>query len=163
MRTLAIDPGLATIGYAVVDHKWPDLEIVTYGAIRVPKEMEPVGIKLHFIADRVRDIMSTYEPTDVAMEELFFSRNVTSALKVSQAIGVMKLVAYQHYDEPPTIAEYKPTVIKTAVAGDGKANKEVMQESVRLYFQLDEKVRPDDAADALAIAITHITFRVQLT
>lgn len=155
---MGIDPGTATIGWGVLRADWSDLEVVGYGAIRTPKEMEQPE-RLHTIYESIKVLLREYSPDSVAIEELFFSRNVTNAMAVSEARGVIQLAVYAHRfpDDTIPITGYKPNTIKKAVAGDGKAKKPEVQEAVRLYLGLTEKIRPDDAADALAVAITHIT------
>jgi crossover junction endodeoxyribonuclease RuvC len=150
---LGIDPGTATTGYGLV-RLAPDGELVAvnYGVILTPKESN-ASARLVILYDQLRDILSEYQPEVAAVEKLFFSRNVTTALAVGQARGVVMLCLQQSGIEA---FEYTPNEVKQAVAGYGGAQKRQVQEMVRALLQLDSIPKPDDAADALAIAITHL-------
>jgi crossover junction endodeoxyribonuclease RuvC len=153
MLSLGIDPGTAIVGYGLVrEHNDGSLEAVTYGVIRTPAKT-PMPERLQTIYDSLNSIIEKYNPDRVAVEELFFSRNVTTAITVAQARGVI-LLALQNANLP--IAEYKPNAIKQSISGYGGADKRQMQEMVRLLLGLESIPRPDDAADGLAIAITDI-------
>lgn len=153
MLSLGIDPGTAIVGYGLVcEHNDGSLEAVTYGVIRTPAKT-PMPERLQTIYDSLNSIIEKYNPDRVAVEELFFSRNVTTAITVAQARGVI-LLALQNANLP--IAEYKPNAIKQSISGYGGADKHQMQEMVRLLLGLESIPRPDDAADGLAIAITDI-------
>ncbi len=123
-----------------------------YGVILTPKEAT-APIRLEMLYDQLHEILTEYKPDTAAVEKLFFSRNVTTALAVGQARGVVMLCMQQAGIEP---FEYTPNEIKQAVAGYGGADKRQMQEMVRALLQLDSIPKPDDAADALAVAITHL-------
>jgi crossover junction endodeoxyribonuclease RuvC len=150
---LGIDPGTATTGYGLVRLN-PDGELVSvkYGVILTPKESTPPA-RLEMIYDQMHDILKEHKPDTAAVEKLYFARNVTTALAVGQARGVVMLSIQQAGIEA---FEYTPKEIKNAVAGYGGADKRQVQEMVRALLQLDAIPKPDDAADALAVAITHL-------
>ena len=150
---LGIDPGTATTGFGLVRVE-PDgsLVAVKYGVFLTPKEAT-APTRLEMLYDQLRDVLREYQPTIAAVEKLFFSRNVTTAIAVGQARGVVMLCLHQAGIDP---FEYTPNEVKQAVAGYGGADKRQVQEMVRALLQLDSIPKPDDAADALAIAITHL-------
>ena len=150
---LGIDPGTATTGYGLVRIE-PDgsLVAVKYGVLLTPKE-STASARLVMLYDQLRDVLDEYKPQLAAVEKLFFARNVTTALAVGQARGVVMLAIEQAGIE---VFEYTPKEVKNAVAGYGGADKRQVQEMVRALLQLDSIPKPDDAADALAIAITHL-------
>lgn len=153
MRVLGIDPGTATTGYGFVDeHPDGTLEAVAYGVIKTsPKLTMPKRLKkLH---DELAALIATHQPDAAAVEQLFFGKNITTAITVAQGRGVV-LLALVNADLP--IREYKPNAIKQAIVGYGGAPKTQMQEMVRALLNLEDIPRPDDAADALAVAITDI-------
>jgi crossover junction endodeoxyribonuclease RuvC len=151
MRTLGIDPGTATMGWGIVDASNGQLSLVAVGALTTPAGM-PQPERLRILYDGLRELIARHTPGNAAIEELFFGKNVNTAITVGQARGVA-LLALQQAGLP--ITEYKPTVVKQAVAGYGGADKKQMQEMVRVTLGLAAAPRPDDAADALAIAICH--------
>jgi crossover junction endodeoxyribonuclease RuvC len=150
---LGIDPGTATTGYGLVRLE-PDgnLVAVKYGVILTSKNAQAPA-RLVTLYDELQDLLNEYKPETAAVEKLFFSRNVTTALAVGQARGVVMLCLQLSGIEA---FEYTPNEIKQAVAGYGGAQKRQIQEMVRALLQLDSIPKPDDAADALAIAITHL-------
>lgn len=150
---LGIDPGTATTGYGLVRIE-PDgsLVAVKYGVLLTPKE-STASARLVMLYDQLRDVLNEHKPELAAVEKLFFARNVTTALAVGQARGVVMLAIEQAGIE---VFEYTPKEVKSAVAGYGGADKRQVQEMVRALLQLDSIPKPDDAADALAIAITHL-------
>jgi len=150
---LGIDPGTATTGYGLVRLE-PDggLVAVSYGIITTPKEAS-ASARLEMLYDQLRTLLKKHKPETAAVEKLFFSRNVTTAIAVGQARGVALLALHQAGLE---IFEYTPNEVKQAVAGYGSADKRQVQEMVRTLLLLDSIPKPDDAADALAIAITHL-------
>ena len=150
---LGIDPGTAITGYGLVRLE-PDgsLVPVKYGVILTPKESSAPA-RLVMLYDQLRDLLAEYKPETAAVEKLFFQRNVTTALAVGQARGVVMLCLQQAGIEA---FEYTPNEIKQAVAGYGGAQKKQVQEMVRALLLLNEIPKPDDAADALAVAITHL-------
>ena len=151
MTILGIDPGLATLGWGVIRKEGYTLRMVQYGTLGTP----PGGTLPHRLRSLflgVRQLMQTFEPDEIAFEELFFSKNVTTGMAVSAARGAA-LVAVAEWND--RIFEYTPMQIKQAVVGYGKAEKQQVQAMVKMLLRLDEIPRPDDAADALAVAITH--------
>lgn len=150
---LGIDPGTATTGYGIVRLE-PDggLVAVAFGVITTPKESS-ASARLEMLYNQMRALLKKYKPETAAVEKLFFSRNVTTAIAVGQARGVALLALQQAGLE---IFEYTPNEVKQAVAGYGSADKRQVQEMVRTLLLLDSIPKPDDAADALAIAITHL-------
>ena len=151
LTILGIDPGLATLGWGVIRQEGQKLKLVQYGALSTPAGVAlPHRLRSLFIG--VQQLMQTYAPDEVAFEELFFSKNVTTGMAVSAARGAALVAAAEKNDR---LFEYTPMQIKQAVAGYGKAEKRQVQQMVKMLLGLDEIPRPDDAADALAAAITH--------
>ncbi len=149
MRVLGFDPGTATTGFGVIEAQGSRLLHVEHGVISTPAK-EHFAIRLRMIHERVVELVDRHDPDIVAIEKLFFSRNVTTGITVAQARGVIALGVAQA-DKP--IGEFSPLEVKNAVVGYGKATKRQVQEMVRILLNLDDIPRPDDAADALAIAI----------
>jgi crossover junction endodeoxyribonuclease RuvC len=153
---LGIDPGTATTGYGLVRlERDGSMVAVKYGVILTPKEATPPA-RLVMLYDQLCSLIGEYHPEIAAVEKLFFSRNVTTALAVGQARGIVMLCLEQ---AGITAFEYTPNEVKQAVAGYGAAQKKQVQEMVRALLALDSIPKPDDAADALAIAITHLSTR----
>ena len=153
MLSLGIDPGTAILGFGFVrEHRDGSLEAVHFGVIRTKAET-PMSARLLRIHQELQNLVATYRPDRAGVEELFFARNVTTAITVAQARGVVLMTLRE---AGITIAEYKPNIVKQSVTGYGGADKAQMQEMVRLLLDLDEVPRPNDAADALAVAITDI-------
>lgn len=150
---LGIDPGLAITGYGVVIEDDEGLRRVGSGVLRTPPRT-PTPQRLALLYDRLGEIIATHCPDEAAVEELFFATNARTAMAVSQARGVA-LLALARAGLP--IAEYTPLQVKQAVTGYGQADKAQMQEMVRILLGLSEIPRPDDAADALAVAICHLS------
>lgn len=151
MRTLGIDPGTAIMGWGVVDEQGGVLTLVGCGALTTPAGM-PQQERLLLLYDGLSELLRLHKPEAAAIEELFFGKNVNTAIHVGQARGVALLALAQA--GVPT-HEYKPTQVKQAVAGYGGADKKQMQEMVRLTLKHPTIIKPDDAADAVAIAICH--------
>jgi crossover junction endodeoxyribonuclease RuvC len=150
---LGIDPGTATTGYALVtEDAAGQAQLLHYGVF-VTEPKTPMPLRLRSLYRDVRNLICSRNPDAVAVEELFFSRNVTTALSVGQARGVVLLAAAEA--ELP-IYEYKPAEVKQALVGYGAADKRQIQEMLRMMFGLSEIPRPDDAADAIAIATCHL-------
>jgi crossover junction endodeoxyribonuclease RuvC len=153
MLSLGIDPGTATIGYGLVrELSDGSLQAIDYGVIKTPPSL-PMPQRLKQIYDEVTAIIALHQPERSAVEELFFARNVTTAITVAQGRGVI-LVALANAAIP--ISEYKPNMVKQSISGYGGADKIQMQEMVRMLLGLPQIPQPDDAADALAIAITDL-------
>lgn len=156
MLALGIDPGTATTGYGLVrELEDGNLQVIDYGVISTPKT-DSGPVRLIQLYNEVRELLERHHPETCAVEKLFFSRNVTTAIDVGQARGVILLALAQSGLE---ISEYTPNEVKQAVTGYGAADKKQMQEMVKMILSLDKIPRPDDAADALAIAITHLNTR----
>ena len=152
MRALGIDPGTATMGWGVVeDDGLGGLRLVEYGVFTTPKDL-PLARRLQMLYEGLTDVIARFRPDTAGVEELFFSRNVTTAISVSHARGVV-LLALANGGVP--VEEYRPMAVKQAVTGYGHADKGQVQEMVRLQLGLDRIPKPDDAADALAIAMCH--------
>ena len=151
MIALGIDPGTALLGYGVVRDDDPPTPLA-FGVLETRPD-EPMPERLLALHDGVTDLIAAYRPDLVAVEQLYFARNVTTALAVGQARGVVLLAAAR---AGLPIAEYSPAEVKQAVVGYGRAEKSQMQEMVRLILGLDRPPQPDDAADALAVALCHV-------
>ncbi|MGQ9600001.1 MAG: crossover junction endodeoxyribonuclease RuvC [Anaerolineae bacterium] len=152
MLVLGIDPGTAITGYGVVRENETGLSLVDCGVITTVAD-QPLAARLQQIYHGIRSVIHQYHPDAAAVEELFFSRNVRTALSVGQARGVA-LLALAEAGLP--IYEYKPLQVKQTVAGYGGAGKQQMQEMVRMLLHLEQAPQPDDAADAVAVAVCHI-------
>ncbi|WP_151735994.1 crossover junction endodeoxyribonuclease RuvC [Paenibacillus tengchongensis] len=151
MRILGIDPGLAIVGFGFVDKQGNKVTPVQYGSIQTEAHT-PEGERLQHVYEGMVQLLERYKPDAVAFEKLFFSRNVTTALPVAQARGVLVLAAVQR---GLPIAEYTPVQVKQAVVGYGKAEKKQVQEMVKVLLKLSAVPKPDDVADALAVAVCH--------
>ncbi len=149
MIVLGIDPGTALTGYGVVERIGPRVRAVDYGCIRTPAD-QPLAERLLEIRAAISDLIATHEPSLVAVERLFFNRNVQTAFAVGQARGAILLTAAEH---GLPVFEFTPNEVKMAVTGYGRAPKEQVQRMVQIVLGLPELPHPDDAADALAIAI----------
>jgi crossover junction endodeoxyribonuclease RuvC len=155
VRVLGIDPGFGAVGYGVVEMRSSRIDLVSYGAIRTEPQ-EPIPDRLLKIHDRLEELLLEFRPDESAVEELFFFRNVTTAIQVSEARGVILLAMRRH--EVP-IFEYTPHQVKLAVTGYGRAEKGQVQRTLKTFFRMEVNPRPDDAADALAVAWCHLTSR----
>ena len=150
---LGIDPGIATTGYGLVRlTRDGELVAVSFGIISTPKDSSAPA-RLEILFDQLKALLKKHKPDTAAVEKLFFQSNVKTALSVGQARGVIMLCLQKAGIEP---FEYTPNEVKQAVAGYGSADKRQVQDMVRALLQLDSIPKPDDAADALAIAITHL-------
>ena len=155
MRVLGLDPGTGRTGYGIVDAIDGRLTAVAYGVISTPAKT-PAAERLQMIYQELNDLLAEYEPDTAGVEELFFGRNITTAISVGQARGVL-LLALANAGIP--VGEYSPPKIKEAVTGYGKADKSQVQLMIRNLLDLEETPRPDDAADGLAVAITHYQYQ----
>jgi crossover junction endodeoxyribonuclease RuvC len=150
---LGIDPGTATTGYGLVRERVDgSLESVAFGTLRTPAGVE-AHKRLSLLYHQMNEVLLLHRPDSVAVEKLFFQRNISTAIAVGQARGVLMLAISEAGLD---MAEYTPNEVKQAVAGYGSAGKKQVQEMVRVLLALSEVPKPDDAADALAIAITHL-------
>lgn len=151
MIILGIDPGIAIVGYGIIQCKGNNFKVMDYGAITTDSKMI-FPERLKKVYDELTDIIIKYKPDDFAIEELFHNKNAKTVMKVGQARGVEILAAI---NQNIPIYEYTPLQIKQAVVGYGRAEKHQVQQMVKLLLNLDEIPKPDDVADALAVAITH--------
>ena len=149
MIVLGIDPGTARTGYGLVSREGSQLTMIDYGCIETVND-RPLHERLLIIHEALADIIETYRPAAVGVERLFFNKNVQTAFAVGQARGVVLLSAAQH---GLPIYEFGPHEVKLAVTGYGRAPKDQVQRMVQLVLSISELPRPDDAADALAVAV----------
>ncbi len=151
LRILGIDPGYAIVGFGVLDYDGRDFSVVNFGAITTPAGMD-FEDRLEIIYRDMNEVINTYHPEAMSLEKLFFNTNHTTAIDVAQARGVILLCAKQN---GVTVFEYTPLQVKNSVVGYGKAEKKQVQQMTRSLLRLKEVPKPDDTADALALAITH--------
>lgn len=151
MVILGIDPGLARLGYGVIEVDGDKHRVIQFGMLTTPAGV-PMPKRLQQLWRGMNQLMDTYKPDEVAFEELFFSKNITTGMAVSMARGVA-LVAVAERTE--NLYEYTPMQIKQAVTGYGGADKHQVQMMVKMLLNMKEIAKPDDAADALAVALTH--------
>lgn len=148
-RIIGIDPGLASLGWGVIEYSGGRLRHLDHGCVTTHKDL-PMGDRLLAIYTAISALVAAWEPKAAAMESLYFWKNVSSALPVAEAKGIIHLVFAQAGVE---LLEYSPTAIKQAVSGSARAEKDQVQEMVRLILGLNTIPKPDHAADALAAAI----------
>lgn len=151
MIILGIDPGIGKTGWGVIEVKGSTIKAQGYGCIETKINSEIPG-RLFAIYDELQNIIKEYKPDAVAIEELFFNKNIKTALVVGQARGVIILAAIQNN---MSVVIYTPTQIKMALTGYGRAEKMQIGKMVQLILKLKEIPKPDDTSDALAIAVTH--------
>src|SRR5690554_4998638 len=149
MIILGIDPGFAILGYGIISYKGNKFKTIDYGAIKTPSSME-TPLRLKKIYEELNEVIERYNPDVVAIEELFFNNNAKTALLVGHARGVAVLSAANHNKE---IFEYTPLQVKQGVTGYGRADKKQVQQMVKTVLNLSKVPKPDDVADALAVAI----------
>lgn len=149
---LGIDPGTAIVGYAIVAARGSDLSLIVCNVITTSARMA-LAQRLQVIYERLSEIIATYKPQEAAMEELFFAKNARTAMTVGHARGVAMLALA---NGGLSVSEYTPKQVKQAVTGYGAAKKEQVGEMVRILLKLSSVPRPDDAADAAAVAICHL-------
>lgn len=150
-RILGVDPGTGILGFGVIDGKGQRCRLVTGGVIKTPVKT-PTADRLMEIYKGLNEIIDETKPQVMAVERLFFNQNITTGISVAEARGVVLLIGKQRGLE---IFEYTPLQIKQTLTGYGRADKKQMQETVRVILKLAQPPKPDDAADALAAAITH--------
>lgn len=150
MRILGIDPGFGRLGYGIIEVQGRDEKAITFGCIETDKNFSHAE-RLQQIFVAVNGLIDTCQPTHLAIEELFFHQNVNTALGVSEARGVVLLAAAER---GITISEHQPLSVKLTITGDGRADKQQIQKMIQMLLKLDQPPTPDDAADALAIALT---------
>ena len=151
-RVLGIDPGLASTGWAIVDFCNNRYACVDYGVIET-KNDRCQGERLRIIYTELEKCIKTYSPNEAAMETLYFAKNITSAMGVAEARGVIQL-CFAHHNL--VCGEYTPLIIKKTITGTNKAEKKTVQEYLKLLLGLSEIIKPDHASDAVACAITHL-------
>lgn len=151
MLILGIDPGTAIMGYGLIEKKGQNLYPVAYSCWRTPSDLQ-MPDRLNILYQSIENVLQKYSPDVMAVEELFFNRNTTTALSVGQARGIVLLSAARRNIQ---VFEYTPLQVKQAVVGYGKADKKQIQYMVKALLALKEIPRPDDTADALAVAICH--------
>jgi len=152
VRILGFDPGTATTGYGVVENEGNRLRHVAHGVILTPAG-ERFEVRLKTIFEQAERLIETYSPDAVSIEKLFFSQNVTTGIAVAQARGVISLAVAL---AGKRLSEFSPLEVKNATVGYGKATKRQVQEMIKILLNLDDIPKPDDAADALALAICRI-------
>lgn len=152
MIILGFDPGLATLGYGVINKEQKkNAQVLDYGVICTPKE-ENLAVRLCMLEDGIKQVIHKFKPQEIAVEELFFAKNVKTGIAVAHARGVLLLTANK---ECGRLYEYTPLQIKQALTGYGRADKNQIQQMVKTYLGLKAVPKPDDAADALAVALCH--------
>ncbi len=151
MRILGIDPGIAIVGYGIIEYTGNRFKVIDFGSIQT-KAGTPLTERLQIIYTELRQLIYTHKPDCMAIEELFFNNNAKTAITVAQARGVLILGGV---NEGLKIAEYTPLQVKQAVTGYGRADKNQVQQMTKALLGLDKVPKPDDTADALAIAICH--------
>lgn len=151
MRILGIDPGYATVGFGIVDYQGMNFKTVLFGTIRTKANTE-FGSRLLDVYEDMDSLLRDYRPQELAIEKLFFNTNKTNGILVAEARGVILLACAQH---GVPVFEYTPLQVKSAVVGYGKAEKRQVMDMTRRILHLTEIPHPDDAADALALAICH--------
>ena len=155
LRIIGIDPGLANTGIGIIDAVNSTPRLVTYGVIETNAD-EDKSARLLYIYNNLSSIIDEFKPDEASMETLFFARNVTSALSVAEARGVVSLLFLQ---KGVPLKEYSPNEIKLSVTGTAAADKKLVEQYVKILLHLEKEPKPDHAADALAGAITHLHSR----
>jgi crossover junction endodeoxyribonuclease RuvC len=153
MIVLGIDPGLARMGYGVLEKTGNKTVHVTHGCITTSRDGVSAGARLNQLYMGLEKLFEEYRPGCAAVEKLFFSKNITSAMSVAEVRGIILLICEQ---ENIPVTEYTPNQVKQAITGSGRADKKQVQEMIRRLLHLDEIPKPDDAADGLSIALCHV-------
>lgn len=151
MRVIGIDPGTGITGFGIIDVKDGVYTLIDAGVVRTPAHT-PQPERLETIYDNIGELLEEHHPQIMSIEKLFFTNNITTAMSVSEARGVVLLCAQQAQMQ---VYEYTPLQIKQSITGYGKADKQQVQEMVRVVMKLKEVPKPDDCADAIAVAVTH--------
>ena len=149
---IGIDPGIATTGFAILKKEKDEVKVVKYGAIETPKNVE-LGKRLHLLYLELKSIFENYDVDFVAVEKIFFNTNLKTVVSVSEARGIVLLVSEQYNKK---VFEYTPLEAKKSILGFGRATKSDIQNSIKAILNLEKIPKPDDAADAIAIALCHI-------
>lgn len=155
MRIIGVDPGLASTGYGIIESENNKIHYIYHGVITTSSEL-PLSQRLFIIYNAISDILDEYEPEEAGIEALFFVKNISSAIPVAHAKGVVHLAFAMHNIN---VCEYSPQAIKMAVVGEGRADKKQVQEMTKLILGLPDIPKPDHAADALSAAICHLNSR----
>lgn len=151
MIILGIDPGYAIVGYGVIESNGSKVKAIDYGVIKTPADLSNPK-RLKFIEESMAKLISLHKPDAICIEEIFFHNNQKTAINVAQARGAIVISCIQRCSN---LFEYTPLQIKQAMTGYGRANKQQIQQMVKVMLELKEVPKPDDAADALAVALTH--------
>lgn len=151
MIILGIDPGYAIVGYGLIDYTNNHFTVLDYGAITTPAGMD-FNRRLEIIHDELEQIILKFKPSCMAIEKLFYNTNAKTVIDVAQARGVILFTAQKHGLD---VSEYTPLQVKQSVVGYGRAEKKQVQEMMRIMLKLEKIPKPDDTADALAMAICH--------
>ena len=151
MRILGIDPGIAIVGFGLIEAERGQTKLLNYGAITTPAGL-PLARRLVQIEQDMEALIAQLKPDAIAVEELFFSNNITTGIAVAHGRGIILCTAEK---SGVPLYEYTPMQVKQAIVGYGKAEKQQVQQMVKLLLHMQEIARPDDAADAIAIALTH--------
>ncbi len=152
MRVIGIDPGTAIVGYGIVDYEKGKYNLIDYGCINTDKNL-PMEDRLLIIYNDLKKILEKYSPNEMAVEDLFYFKNNKTVISVGQARGVILLAGKE---KNIILNNYTPLQVKIGISGYGRATKNQVQQMVKTILNLEEIPKPDDAADAIAIAITHI-------
>lgn len=158
MRILGIDPGYALVGFGIIEENFSNISVVDYGVISTDKSLS-MPERLAIIENSLEEIFSSYKPDAVAIEELFFFKNQTTLVPVAEARGVIINYCFK---KCKNLFEYTPLQIKQALTGFGRAEKKQVQYMTKAILNLEEVPKPDDVADALAVAICHAQTSKQL-
>ena len=151
MVILGIDPGLATVGYGVIEYDGNRITLLDYGTLETPAGLK-LAERLDMLYDLMSELIDRFDPESIAFEELFFAKNVKTGIAVAHARGVLVAAAYKKVKR---IFEYTPLQVKQSIVGYGRAEKKQVMEMTKVFLHLDRVAKPDDAADALALAICH--------
>jgi len=154
---LGIDPGTATTGFGIIEFDGYNYKLVDFGCIKTAAGL-PLALRINQIVDDLKTIIEEFHPDEVCLEKIYFNKNVKTGISVAQARGALLSELSQRGYQP---GEYNPVEVKMGVCGYGKANKDQIQKMVMLLLNLTSIPKPDDAADALAIAICHANSRKQ--
>ena len=153
MIVLGIDPGLARLGYGIIEKSGNRATHITHGCITTTREDSSAGARLSYLYSGLNTLFEEHHPECAAVEKLFFSKNITSAMGVAEVRGIILLICDQ---QQVPVTEYTPNQVKQAITGSGRADKKQVQEMIKRLLHLPEIPKPDDAADGLSIALCHI-------
>ncbi len=151
MIIMGIDPGYGLVGYGFIDKQKNGIKVIDYGVIDTPHK-ETVPVRLAIIYDAIAELIKKYKPDEISLEELYFVKNITTGINVAEARGAIVLACVHHTGR---LFEYGPRQVKQAVTGKGNAKKQEVEAMVQSILGIKTKIKPDDASDALAIALTH--------